>query len=140
MLAYQKVSEYDQKKPQSYNPDEPTAPQEETQNTDSHNTIKVNMRGPRFFLSGGGGGGVQARLPENCSDNVFFFIVLNLFYSFTVIYEWFITKKIIIFQGFRRGPTFSRGGGSNLFQVGAGGGAGGGPSSLLSLNCLPDVL
>ena len=33
------------------------------------------------------GGGVQALLPENSSDNLF--LVLNLFYSFTVVYQWF---------------------------------------------------
>ena len=45
---------------------------------------------------------VQARLPENSSDNVFFFFfffVLNS-YSFTVAYQWFISKKTIILQGF----------------------------------------
>ena len=60
------------------------------------------------------GGGVQALLPENRSDSVFFvlfFSVLNLFYSFTVVYQLFISKKTIVFQGFRGGPTFSRGGG-----------------------------
>ena len=55
--------------------------------------------------------GVQAGLLENGSDNVF--IVLNLFYSFTVVYQWFNSKKTIISQGFRGGPTFSRG--SNFF-------------------------
>ena len=57
---------------------------------------------------------VQARLPENSSDNVFVFFVLN-FYSFTVAYQWFISKKTIILQGFGggggAGPTYSRGGG-----------------------------
>ena len=54
---------------------------------------------------------VQARLPENSSDNVFcLFFVLN-FYSFTVAYQWFISKKTIILQGFG-------GGGSNLFRGG----------------------
>ena len=52
-------------------------------------------------------GGVQALLPENSSDNIFFFfLVLNLNYSFTVVYQWFISKKTIIFQGFRGRPTF----------------------------------
>ena len=59
---------------------------------------------------------VQARLPENSSDNVFVFFVLN-FYSFTAAYQWFISKKTIILQGFGggggggAGPTYSRGGG-----------------------------
>ena len=57
---------------------------------------------------------VQARLPENSSDNVFcLFFVLN-FYSFTVAYQWFISKKTIILQ------RFGGGGGSNLFQGGGG--------------------
>ena len=53
------------------------------------------MRGSRNFCRGWGGW-VQARLPENSSDNVSFkssfILVLNLFYSFTVVYQikWFI--------------------------------------------------
>ena len=40
-------------------------------------------------------------------------------------FQWFISKKTIIFQGFRGGPTFSRGGGggggwSCIFQGGGG--------------------
>ena len=70
------------------------------------------MRGSRNFCQVGGGGG-QARLPENSSDNVF--LVLNLFYSFTVVYQWFISMKTIISRGFRGGPTFSRGGGGPTF-------------------------
>ena len=58
---------------------------------------------------------VQARLPENSSDNGFcLFFVLN-FYSFTVAYQWFISKKTIILQGFGGGgggPIYSGGGGS----------------------------
>ena len=46
---------------------------------------------------------VQARLPENSFDNVFcLFFVIN-FYSFTVPYQWFISKKTIILQGFGGG-------------------------------------
>ena len=57
-------------------------------------------------------GGVQVQLPEISSDNVFFlficfFLVLNLFYRECPMV---ISKKTIIFQGFRGGPTFSRGG------------------------------
>ena len=40
-----------------------------------------------------------------------------------MVYEWLISKKNIIFQGFRGGPTFSRG--SKFFQGGGGGGGGG---------------
>ena len=59
----------------------------------------------------------QARLPENSSDNGFcLFFVLN-FYSFTVAFQWFISKKTIILQGFGGGG----GGVSNLFPGGGGG-------------------
>ena len=56
---------------------------------------------------------VQARLPENSSDNGFcLFFVLN-FYRFTVAFQWFISKKTIILQGFGGGgcPTYYGGGG-----------------------------
>ena len=57
---------------------------------------------------------VQARLPKTALTTVFvFFFVLN-FYSFTVAYQWFISKKTIISQGFGGGgggPTYSGGGG-----------------------------
>ena len=44
-----------------------------------------------------------------------------------------ISKKTIIFQGFRGVPIFSRGGGgSNLFR-GGGGGGGGGVQMLISM-------
>ena len=46
------------------------------------------------------------------------FFYLNLFYSFTVVYQCFISMKIIIFQGCRGGPTFSRGGGGPTFPMG----------------------
>ena len=55
---------------------------------------------------------VQARLPENSSDNGFcLFFVLN-FYSFTLAYQWFISKKTIILQDFGGGggPIYSGGG------------------------------
>ena len=67
------------------------------------------MRGSRNFCKGGG---FLAQLPENSSDNVFFiFLVLNLFYSFALVYQLFISKKAIISQCFRGGPAFSWGGG-----------------------------
>ena len=74
------------------------------------------MRGSRNFRQGGGGGGgggvgVQVNLTKS-SDNLF--LVLSLFYS----RKWLISKKTIIFQGSRGGPTFSRGGGSNFFRGG----------------------
>ena len=70
---------------------------------------------PRIFVRV-----VQARLPENSSNNVFVFFVLN-FYSFTVAYQWFISKKSIILLGFGGGgggPTYSKG--SNFFHGGGG--------------------
>ena len=60
---------------------------------------------------------VEARLPENSSDNGFCLFVLN-FYSFTVAYQWFISKKTIILQ-----VSGGGGGGSNLFQEGQGRGS-----------------
>ena len=36
-----------------------------------------------------------------------------------------ISKKTIIFKGFRGGPTFSRGGGGQLFPWSGGGGSNG---------------
>ena len=59
---------------------------------------------------------VQARLSQKTALITFFvFFVLN-FYSFTVAYQWIISKKTIILQGFffwgggGAGPTYSRGG------------------------------
>ena len=51
----------------------------------------------------------------------FFLLVLNLFYSYSVVYQWFISKKTIIFQGFRAGgPTFSSVGGPAFSRRGGG--------------------
>ena len=73
----------------------------------------------------------EAWLSEKGSDNVFFVVVF--FFSPQLILQFYrgcsmvISKKTITFQGFRVGPTFSRGGGgSNFFQ---GGGGGGGPNA-----------
>ena len=80
--------------------------------------------------------GVQARLPENNSDNVFFFFFVLNFYNFTVAYQCFFFKENYNFTSFRGGgggvvsnifqesPTYSRG--SNFFQ---GGGEAGGPNA-----------
>ena len=87
------------------------------------------MSGSRNFCQVGGGGGGGVSRPD-CQKTALttFFLVLNLFYSFTVVYQWFISKKTIISRGFRGvkhfsgggGQTFSRGGGgwSNFFQGG----------------------
>ena len=62
-------------------------------------------------------------MPENSSDNVVF-----LFFSPQLILQFYrgcpmvISKKTIIFKGFRGGPTFSRGGGGQLFPWRMGGG------------------
>ena len=72
----------------------------------------ITMHGSRIFLPGG----VQPRLPGNSSDVVIFVLVLN-FYSFTVVYQWFISKKTIIFQGFRGVQLFSEVGiNANLYK------------------------
>ena len=63
-------------------------------------------------------GGVQVSLTKKSSDNVFFFFFKSSAY-FTEV-KWSISKKSIIFQGSRGGPTFSRG--PNFFQRGGGGG------------------
>ena len=52
------------------------------------------------FLSGGGGGGVDSRWPENSLDNVF--LVINLFYSLQSGSNGFITEG-------RRGSKFFQG-------------------------------
>ena len=61
-----------------------------------------------FARGGGGWGGGSRSIWQKSSDKVFFFcfvfLVLRLFYW------WLISKKTIIFQGSRGGPTFSRGG------------------------------
>ena len=57
------------------------------------------------FLSGGGGGGVEARRPENSLDNVF--LVINLFYSLQSGSNGFITEG-------RRGSNFFQGVGVSI--------------------------
>ena len=65
---------------------------------------------------------VQAGLPETALTTFLSFFVLN-FYSFTVAYQWFISKKPTILLGFGGGggPTYSKG--SNFFHGGGGGGS-----------------
>ena len=77
------------------------------------------MRGSRNFRQGGGGGGVQVNLTKKALTFFFFvfFFVLSLFYDFTEV-KWLISKKTIIFQCSRGGPTFFQGG-SNFFQEGS---------------------
>ena len=60
--------------------------------------------------------GVQARLPENSSDNVVFYQSSTI-YSSIVVNQWFISKETLIFLGFRGVQHFPRGeGGSNIFK------------------------
>ena len=76
------------------------------------------MRGSRTFCQGGPG-----QSDKKSSDVCFFFFFFFFFFfessaHFTEA-KWSISKKSIIFQGSRGGPTFSRwGGGSNFFQGG----------------------
>ena len=65
-------------------------------------------------ISSGGGGPGQS---DKKALTTFFFSPQLIFTEV----KWSISKKSIIFQGFRGGPTFSRGGGgSNIFQGGGG--------------------
>ena len=67
------------------------------------------MRGSRIFRQGGPGQS-DKKSPDN---------VLYLSSAYFTEVKWLISKKTIIFQGSRGGPTFSRGGGgSNFFQGG----------------------
>ena len=74
------------------------------------------LRGSRDYCQG-----VQVHLPENSSDNVVF-----LFFSPQLMLQFYrgcpmvISKKTIIFKGFRGGPTFSRG--RATFSMEGGGG------------------
>ena len=81
---------------------------------------------PGIFARGGGGGGVQAQLPENSSDTIFFksstnFTVLQRVsngylkenYNFSKVSEWV--------QHFPGGGGGGWGVGSNFFQRGGGG-------------------
>ena len=68
---------------------------------------------PGIFARGGVGGGPGPTARKQLWQRfIYFFLLLNLFYSFTVFfYQLFISKKSIIFQGFRGGPSLSGGGG-----------------------------
>ena len=89
-------------------------------NDQTNHSTSWTCADPGIFARGGGGG--SRSIWQKSSDKVFFFffvfLVLRLFYW------WLISKKTIIFQGSRGGPTFSRGGptfpgGSNcLFPIG----------------------
>ena len=73
---------------------------------------------PGIFVRGGGGGGGSGQSDKKALTTFFlfcFFISPQLF--FTEVNRS-ISKKSIIFQGSRGGPTFSRG--SNFFPGGGG--------------------
>ena len=78
-----------------------------------HYMYLSSVRGSRNFRQGGGG--VQVRLKKS-SDNLFFFLVLNLFYrsqmvNFKEIYHF------SRFQHFSGGYNFFRGGSNCLFPI-----------------------
>ena len=68
--------------------------------------VFVTCADPGIFVRVGGPG-------QKSSDNGFF-LVLRLFYRSQMVNF----KEIYHFSRFQRGPTFSRGGGSNFFQGG----------------------
>ena len=79
------------------------------------------MHGSRNFRQGGPG-----QSGKKNSDNVVCFVFFVCFFCccflssayFTEV-KWLISKKTILVQGSRGGPTFSRGGGGfNFFQGG----------------------
>ena len=72
------------------------------------------------FSPGGGGGPGQSHKKALTTLFLFFLFFLSSVY-FTDV-KWLISKKTIIFQGFRGGPTFSRGGGGVQLFPGGGGG------------------
>ena len=72
------------------------------------------MRRSKNFRQGGGGPGQS---DKKISDNVFFVLVLSLFYRSQMVNF----KEIYHFQGSRGGPTFSRGGGGVQLLPGGGG-------------------
>ena len=77
------------------------------------------MRGFRNFRQGGGEGG-PGQSDQKSSNNVFFVFFYVFFWSSAYFKEvkWSISKKSIIFQGSRGGPTFSRGWGPTFSRGG----------------------
>ena len=66
-------------------------------------------------VGGGGGGGADPTTRKQSGQR---FLVLKLFYCLHRGSNGFITEKSILFQGSRGGPTFSGGGGGQLFPGG----------------------
>ena len=73
---------------------------------------QFHMCGSRYFRQGGGGGGGggPGQSDKKSYDSLFFFFVFFSPQLFFTEVKWLISKKSIIFQGSRGGPTFSRGG------------------------------
>ena len=82
------------------------------------------MRGSRNFRQGRGSLGGPGQFDKKSSDYVFFLFCFFWSSAYFTEVKWSISKKSIIFQGSRGGPTFSRGGG---------GGGGGGSNSLFTI-------
>ena len=73
----------------------------------------ITMHGSRIFWPGGSRPDCQ----ETALTLLSFVLVLSLFYSFTVVYQRFISKKTIIYQGFRGVQLFSEVGiNANLYK------------------------
>ena len=68
--------------------------------------LSTDKPGSRIFCQGGGGGGGGGSRPD-CQQRIFV-----VFFSPQLILQFYgYFKETIISQGFRGGPTFSRGGG-----------------------------
>ena len=89
------------------------------------------MDGSKNLIQGGwkGGGGGSRADCQKTALTLFFGAYFGplLILRFTVDNQWFISKKTIVFQGFRGAATFSRGGGQlfpgqgvQLFRGGGG--------------------
>ena len=95
-----------------------------TKNTVYQNIMCYCMHGSRKFCLGWGS---RPDCQKTAHITLFCFspqLILQFCRGDSKGYQWFISKKTIVFQRFRGSPTFSRQGGSNFFQ-----GVGGGPNA-----------
>ena len=86
------------------------------------NIMPPHARIQEFSSRGGVWGGGPGHLTKKALTTCFFFVLFLFFLSTADLTDdkWSISKKSIIFQGSRGGPTFSGGGGgSNFFQGGS---------------------
>ena len=74
---------------------------------------------PGIFFRGGGGGGGPGQSLKKAQTTFFFFLFFLYSSAYFTEVKWLISKKTIIFQGSRGGPTFSRGGGGPTFSRGS---------------------